>query len=360
MAAWLGKRTTTSARPLTFLWTRDRVGGLDFDRRRPRHRHPQRRHPKHPVERDGDHYGPVQRHNHRLERHGHGLGVVSRDWTATGGANLLPGSGGSVTLGTGSYAITDDFSSSRLNVTGHALTQGAIYVGVVRRGALQAVGQIADGITRPMISRNEKTHRSGLAGRLLSWAFLLAGSGPALSAEMPAGIERLLPPGFTILARADAAFGRHAFTIVALGKLGEDPLPRTVQSAPARPMLIFERQPDGSFRLAGENDSVVMRADGGGQCDPFLDSNRRIVVKARLFSVENGVACGPQHWTDIITFRFDDRRAGYVFDNERTESWSLNPSRDPSAEALVRDGPTRIERGDRARPVPFDRWRPSR
>lgn len=199
-----------------------------------------------------------------------------------------------------------------------------------------------------------------VAGPLLPAALLLAGPGPAWSAEVPAGVERQLPPGFTVLGTTAATFGQHAFTILALGKQGEDKLPWPVRSAAARPLLVFERRPDGSARLAGRNDTVVMRADGGGQCDPFLDGGRRIVAKARLFTVENGVACGQQHWTDTITFRFDDRHAGYVFDNERSESWSLNPSRDPNAEALVRDGPPRIERGDWARPVPFDRWRPSR
>ena len=197
------------------------------------------------------------------------------------------------------------------------------------------------------------------AARLLSVAVLLASPGPAWSAELPAEVSRLLPPGFTVLGTAAASFGRRAFTIVALGRQGEDKLPWPVQSAAARPLLVFERRPDGSFRQAGRNNSVVMRADAGGQCDPFLDGDRRIAARGRLFTVENGVACGPQHWIDTITFRFDDRRAQYVFDNERTESWSLNPSRDPNAEALVRDGPPRVERGDRARPVPFDRWRPS-
>ncbi len=198
-----------------------------------------------------------------------------------------------------------------------------------------------------------------LARGLLPVSLLLTGFGPAWSAEVPAGVTRQLPPGFVVLGSAAASFGRHAFTIVALGKRGEDKLPWPVQSAAARPLLLFERRPDGSFQQAGRNDRVVMRADGGGQCDPFLDGGGRIAVKDGFFTVQNGVACG-QHWTDYITFRFDDSRGRYVFDNERSESWSLNPSNDPNAEAIIRDGPPRVERGDRVRPVPFDRWRPSR
>ena len=202
---------------------------------------------------------------------------------------------------------------------------------------------------------------SDVARCFLFVSLLLASQGPAWSAEVPAGVTRLLPPGFTVLGSAAASFERHAFTIVALGRQGEDKLPWPVQSAAARPLLVFERRPDGSFPTGR---AERHRRDARRCRRPMRSVPRRWSTdrrrRARLFTVENGVACGPQHWTDAITFRFDDRRAGYVFDNERSESWSLNPSRDPNAEALVRNGPPRIERGDRARLVPFDRWRPSR
>lgn len=58
--------------------------------------------------------------------------------------------------------------------------------------------------------------------------------------------------------------------------------------------------------------------------------------------MKNGGACG-QHWTDLVTFRLD-ARAGFVFDNERSEPWSLNRSDDPSASAFVRDGPQQVRR----------------
>ena len=50
------------------------------------------------------------------------------NWSNAAGGTLLPGVGDDVTLGAGSYAITGDFSAASLDVTGHALTQGAIYV----------------------------------------------------------------------------------------------------------------------------------------------------------------------------------------------------------------------------------------
>ena len=147
---------------------------------------------------------------------------------------------------------------------------------------------------------------------------------------------------------------KRTFRIVAAERVGAGP---RLGTAPARPLLIFEWR-DKGFVLVGRNDAVVLKADEGGQCDPFLDGGGTIAVKGRFFTVENGVACG-QHWTDFVTFRLDDR-VGFVFDNERSESWSMNASNDPDAEALVRDGPPTVRRLTPGRLVPFAQWRRSR
>ena len=206
------------------------------------------------------------------------------------------------------------------------------------------------------------TRLAPTASRILPTALLLASLGlaPAAQAraEVPAAIAHQVPAGYVVLGSAASSFGAHAFHIVALGKAGEDTAPRSQRPAAARPLLLFERRPDGSFRQAARNDAVVMRADGGGQCDPFLDGGGTIAVKDRYFTIENGVACG-QHWTDFITFCFDDALGRYVFDNERSESWVLNPDPKPGAEAMVRDLPPTLVRGNRAKPVPFERWRPA-
>jgi hypothetical protein len=106
--------------------------------------------------------------------------------------------------------------------------------------------------------------------------------------------------------------------------------------APARPLLVFE-QSGNRFTVIGRNDNVVFKADDGGQCDPFLDGSTSIAVKGRYFTVQNDVASG-HHWTDYITFWLDDHTADFVFDNERAEAWALDPSNNPDAEALMRDG----------------------
>ena len=187
----------------------------------------------------------------------------------------------------------------------------------------------------------------------------ILGAAHAYAAALPPDIARQLPGGYDILSTAKASFdgGSRLFYAVVLGK-GRGVSPER-QPAPAwpRPLLLFARRPDGSFREAGRNDGVVLRADEGGQCDPFLDLGGVIAMKGRYFTVENGVACGG-HWTDYVTFRFEDALGRYVFDNERTQSFSANPSTDPGAEALVPDRPVDVRRGSRP-PMAFENWRRS-
>ncbi len=199
--------------------------------------------------------------------------------------------------------------------------------------------------------------RSVVGGLL---AVLLAVGGACAQADPPAEIVRQLPAGYGVIGMARMALpGREGrYYVVALGKKGEDRFAHEA-SAPARPLLLFARRPDGSYAPAGRNDRVVFRANEGLQCDPFLDGGGVIAVTGRYFTVQNGVACG-QHWTDYVTFRFDHSAGRFVFDNERSESWSMNTSRAPDAEALVRDGPQQVRRGDPRAPVGFDDWRPAK
>ncbi|WP_205926491.1 hypothetical protein [Rhizobium sp. P28RR-XV] len=176
---------------------------------------------------------------------------------------------------------------------------------------------------------------------------------------MSPDIVRQLPAGYHAIANARLAAGKplRSFEIIVLSRDDEDGLASGSNGAPARPLIVFENR-DGQFVSAGRNDHVVMKADEGGQCDPFLDGGATIAVKGRYFTVENGVACG-QHWTDYITFRLDDLSGGFVFDNERREAWELNPSNDPSAEVLVRAGPPRTIRDRSGKATPLVAWRPT-
>ncbi len=198
---------------------------------------------------------------------------------------------------------------------------------------------------------------------LLTAALLTALAAPVQAAELPPDITRLIPSGYDVLTSASATFtggASRTYYIVALHQREDVEDAHLPSPAPARPLLLFERQANGDLVQTARNDAVVMRADEGGQCDPFApDDGGGIAVKERYFTVENGVACG-QHWTDYITFRFDDLAGRYVFDNERLQSWSFNKSTKPNAEALVPDGPPEVHRGDRKKPVSFENWQPSR
>lgn len=188
---------------------------------------------------------------------------------------------------------------------------------------------------------------------------LIAGGGTAAAPSLPAGISSQVPPGYAVLGHASVTAGkpiRH-FEIVALGRRDEDARSKA-GDAPVRPLMVFETH-GPRFARVGRNDDVVLRADEGGQCDPFLDGDATIATKGRYFTVQNGVACG-EHWTDYVTFRLDDRAGGFVFDNERTESWKLNPSSDPNAEALIPDGAPHVIREHPGHVTPFAVWRRSR
>jgi hypothetical protein len=185
-------------------------------------------------------------------------------------------------------------------------------------------------------------------------AVVIGCSPPAIGAGIPSEILRQMPSGYIVMTSAASAPrpGRRYY-LVALASRAEAK-PQSGKRSPARPLLIFSANKQGRYTLVARNDDVILRADDGGinGCDPFED--HRIAVKGAYVTVEQGVACGT-HWTDFVTFRFDPRANGYVFDNWRTQSWSLNPSTDPNAEALVSDG-QRVVRS-KGRPVSFAEWR---
>ncbi|MDN7904126.1 hypothetical protein QZM18_08280 [Burkholderia diffusa] len=178
-------------------------------------------------------------------------------------------------------------------------------------------------------------------------ALLAALSSGARADGLPQSIATQLPSGyqpFVAQAGPDLGDGRRSFLVVvhrAADSRGQ-PSPR--------PLLIFEERPDHAYRLAARNDHVVLRANEGGQCDPFdpedaADSG--LSVKGRYFTVQNFVACG-QHWSDYVTFRYDPRTHGWLFSSEiYTESFPLD---DKSDEVTVM-------RADAHRPVTFGQWR---
>lgn len=163
------------------------------------------------------------------------------------------------------------------------------------------------------------------------------------------------PPGHHAIASATMKAGvpKRSFVVVAYAV--DDEGGYGIGDAPPRPLVVYEIV-KGIPKTITRNDHVVMGRDEGGQCDPFdsEDAGGHIVSRGRWFTVENGVACG-SHWTSYVTFRLDDR-AGFVFDNLRSESWILNRDPKKDGDALIRRQPTRVVRGDPRKPVPLSAW----
>ncbi|HEF5872958.1 TPA: hypothetical protein SAY52_003597 [Burkholderia cenocepacia] len=164
---------------------------------------------------------------------------------------------------------------------------------------------------------------------------------------LPKPIAAQLPPGYQPLSTQpgpDLDDGRHSFLVVVHRAVDtrEQPSPR--------PLLIYEEQADHTYRLAARNDQVVLRANEGGQCDPFDPddaADNGLSVKGRYFTVQNAVACG-QHWTDYVTFRYDPHTHGWLFANRIvTESFPLDDTPDHVT----------VTRADAHRPVSFGQWR---
>jgi hypothetical protein len=177
-------------------------------------------------------------------------------------------------------------------------------------------------------------------------------SRPPEGSALPAGVIELIPEGYEELIHevgqlTDASNLDYLVVIHRSVDTREQPSPR--------PLLIVTQRPDGTFRLAARNDSVVMRADDGGQCDPF-DGGDGLVIKNRYFTVQNQVSCG-NHWTAFITFHYDKSRDDWFFHKEIAKRWIFND--DPDGDALRLDF-DEVTKSDRKHPISFEAWRPSK
>lgn len=189
--------------------------------------------------------------------------------------------------------------------------------------------------------------------RSLFFISVVLAAGTVRAADLPANIVNLVPKGFEVLSYASGQLtedNRRDYLVVIHRPVD------TMRQPSIRPLLIFTQNVDGTFRLAARNDTVVMQADEGGQCDPFTDSgDPGLVIKNRYFTVENSVACG-HHWTDYITFHFDAKRRDWLFHSEIAQNWRLNT--DSSGDALLPD-PAHVTKADRKHPITFEAWRPN-
>jgi hypothetical protein len=169
--------------------------------------------------------------------------------------------------------------------------------------------------------------------------------------DFPHEITRLIPRGFDVLDYLAGQLtdpGRIDYLVVV--HHSDD----SAQNPSPRPLLIYTALPDGTFQLSARNDAVVMRADDGGVSgDPYTDSgDGGLAIKNLYFTVQQGVAGGPNHWTDYVTFHYDTQRHTWLFHKEifTDEQPALG---DPPKPAEVK-----VTRADTKHPITFADWRP--
>jgi hypothetical protein len=150
--------------------------------------------------------------------------------------------------------------------------------------------------------------------------------------NLPEVISKFVPKGFTVInvTSGNLNLDEYSDTILVLKENNEE---TSQEDEVNRPLLILLGQADGSFRLEKRNDRAIFCfACGGIGGDPFVG----ITIKNGYFSIEHGVH-GGQHWDDVTTFKYDKSKSNWFLHKEGYESYKMNDSQDPNAEALVLD-----------------------
>ena len=176
---------------------------------------------------------------------------------------------------------------------------------------------------------------------------------------LPRGVSDQLPKGYESMAvkMGDINGDRLIDYVIVVRDKDENKIYERTKQAPRRPLLIFIQKPDSSFVLSARNDFVVYRLDMGGQCDPFLDDGDGISIQGIFFTIENGVACGA-HWTDYITFKYSKKLNNWIFHKRIFESWVMNFSGSPDAEALILDS-KKMTLGNQKSPLFLGSYQPN-
>lgn len=204
----------------------------------------------------------------------------------------------------------------------------------------------------------KKTNKSIVFSLFLGWQFLLTSAWAQSTTILPKNLSAKIPVGYDVLLAEKGDLNKDGFVdyVVVLRKPNEINLAQEDKDgkAPRRPVLIYVGSINEEYRLAAENDSVVYTVNEGGQCDPFLDSGNGIAISGTYFTIENGVDCG-QHWTDYITFKYNNSLRTWVFHKRIFEDWTLNNSKKTNADALKLQA-SQITSGKGKPPVIFDQY----
>ena len=176
---------------------------------------------------------------------------------------------------------------------------------------------------------------------------------------LPSAIMQQLPTDYELMMFASGYLNDDKLLdyLVVVHKKGEQATFDKTREGSPRPLFIFIQNANATFTPAKRNDSVVMSIDEGGQCDPFGIDDREgdLVIKNHYFTVQNSVACG-EHWEDLTTFKYDRKLKNWMFHKNSFESWSLNDSDDPNAEALISNGVSIINANPK-KPILFEQYK---
>ncbi|MDP4236427.1 MAG: hypothetical protein Q8919_08280, partial [Bacteroidota bacterium] len=126
--------------------------------------------------------------------------------------------------------------------------------------------------------------------------------------------------------------------ILILRKDGEDSTSDVIEHPEARPLLLLIRSSDGKLNLAARNDSTVYCINCGGMLgDPYT----RIVIKKGYFTIEH-YGGSSWRWTRDITYKYSTKDKCWYLHRDGTVRMKMNPSYNPNAEAMIKDGPDEI------------------
>jgi hypothetical protein len=145
-------------------------------------------------------------------------------------------------------------------------------------------------------------------------------------------ISSFIPTGYEINDSCKGDLNKDDYTdmILILKHIKEDSLLRDAGQDVIRPLIILVGTPNNEFKFVNRYDSIVYSAMS--YIDGAFNSCK---IKNGYFSIEQGVMGGPQHWEDIVTFKYDTSKQNWYLYKRGGMHYSQNPSTDENAEAMI-------------------------
>ena len=128
-------------------------------------------------------------------------------------------------------------------------------------------------------------------------------------------IDDFVLKGYSILDKSSGDLNQDGYTdYIVILRNNLD----TISADTARPLLIIHGQQNGTYKLAGRNDSIVLcKACGGVFGDPYS----AITIKDNYFSVEF-YGGSNWRWSRVITFKYNTITKSYILHKDAGESFN--------------------------------------